>query len=129
MATREAKNGLVKVGGVTVAEITKISWDESANLIPDNNLNSTSESHKVGRTKWTATLECAWDPTDTTGQGAMSIGAEVSVEFQPEGAGTGLETVTGTATITGKSRALEEEARITQSFSLEGKGALVYGTQ
>jgi len=128
MANHTGVDGLVTVGGVTVAELTGFSYDESANTIPNNNLNSTSESKVAGRTNWAGSIDVNWDETDTTGQGAMTIGASISVVFKPEGATTGDTIKSGTAIIAGVSMSVADDAIITKSFSLEGVGALVEGT-
>lgn len=128
MATHTGVDGLVQVGGNTVAEIKSFSIDESANPINDSNLNDAAETHLIGRTSWTASIEVQWDETDTTGQEAMTIGASIAATFLPEGNTTGDVSMAGTASITNRSTAVAEEAIITQSFTLQGNGALTRGT-
>ncbi|MDJ0806449.1 MAG: hypothetical protein QNJ78_06400 [Gammaproteobacteria bacterium] len=128
MANHTGVDGVVTIGGNTIAELKTFSIEESANTIEDSNLNSTASSFKAGKTSWTASIECHWDETDTTGQGAMTAGAEVTVIFLPEGNTSGDTKYTGTAIITGVSKAIAEEAIISQSFSLQGTGTLTAGT-
>jgi len=128
MANHTGKDGVVSIGGNTVAEFNAWSIDESANVIDDTNLTDTADTHQAGTTNWSASIECYWDETDTTGQGAMTIGASVSVVFLPEGETSGDVSRTGTATITGKSQGSSLNSMVTQTFSLQGNGALVDGT-
>jgi len=128
MAAKTGVGGLVKVASNTVAEINGFTVEESANTISNTNLNDTAESSIAGRTSWSATIECFWDKSDTTGQGALAIGASVSVVLQPEGDTSGDETLTGTAIVTSASKTIADEAMTSRSFSLQGVGALVVGT-
>ena len=129
MATKTGVAGLVKVATNTVAEITGFSVEESANAISNTNLNDTAESVIAGRTSWSASIDCLWDKSDTTGQGALTVGAEVAVILQPEGDTSGDETLTGTALVTSASKVIADEAMTARSFSLQGVGALVVGTK
>ena len=128
MANHTGTDGVVTIGGNTVAELKSFSIDESANTIDDSVLSDTATTVQAGRTSWSGSIECLWDETDTTGQGAMTVGASVTIVFLPEGNTTGDTSYTGTAIITGVSKAIAEESMITQSFSLTGSGALTAGT-
>jgi hypothetical protein len=132
MATITGVGGKVSAAGNTIAEISSFSFDEGfdegANPIASHNLNDPAEKNKPGRTNWSATIECMWDKADTTGQGAMTIGASLQIVFKPEGETTGDQIYTGTAVITGRSQAVADEAMVTQSFNLQGDGALVPGS-
>ena len=128
MANHVGTNGLVTVAGNTVAELTGFSIEESASTIDNSVLGTTSTSAVAGKTSWTATIDCHWDETDTTGQGAMTVGSTVTIEFLPEGNTTGDTKFTGTAIITGSSKSVAIDSMISQSFSLTGVGQLVQGT-
>lgn len=127
MANQTGVDGVVTIGGETVAELMSFSVEESVTTIPDNTINSPSVTNKAGRTSWSGTIECNWDESDTTGQGAMTIGAEVAVVLLPEGNTSADVSLTGTAIISGVSKAIADESIISQSFSLTGSGALVVG--
>jgi len=128
MAKVIGRNGVVKVGGNTVGNVVSFSVDESANTIDSTDLVDTAMTYEAGDTSWTANIECNWNKTDTTGQGAMTIGASVSLSLQPEGDASGDETRSGTALIVGKSAANAKGAMVTQSFSVQGSGVLTVGT-
>ena len=129
MANHIGVDGLVTVGGVTVAELKGFSIEESVNAIDNSTINDTASSVVAGRSSWTGTIECQWDETDATGQGAMTIGATVAVVFKPEGDTAADANFTGSALVTSVSKSVADEAVITQSFSLTGIGALVEGVE
>jgi len=128
MANHIGVDGLVTVGGVTIAELKGFSIEESVNAIDNSTINDLASSVVAGRTSWTGSIECHWDETDATGQGAMTIGSTVALIFKPEGATTGDAIFTGSAIVNSVSKAIADEAVITQSFSVTGIGALVEGT-
>lgn len=128
MATVTGVGGIVTVGGNAVAEINGFSFDESATAISDTNINDAAETNLGGKTSWSGSIECMWDKADSTGQGAMTIGATLTVVFKPEGATLGDQIYTGTAIITGRSQAVADEAIVSQTFTLQGSGALASGT-
>ncbi len=128
MATTTGVGGVVTVGGNAVAEINGWSFDESAAAISDTNLNDAAETNLSGKTSWSGSIECMWDKADSTGQGAMTVGASLTVVFKPEGTTIGDQIYTGTAIITGRSQSIADEAIVSQTFSLQGSGALVSGS-
>lgn len=128
MAKVNGRDGLVKIGANTVSAVTAFSLEESMAPVDDTDLADTATTFVAGDTSWTAQIDCHWDKADTTGQGAMTIGASVSLVLQPEGDVSGDETRSGTALITGRSSANAKGAMVTQSFTLQGTGALTVGS-
>jgi len=129
MGNHTSSSGIVTIGGNTVAEVSGgYTIDESLATVDDSEMTDSAETHKPDITSWSASIECFWDEADTTGQGAMTIGASVSVVFLPEGNTTGDVSRSGTATIESKSMALSKGSMITQSFTLKGNGALTDST-
>ena len=128
MANHTSSAGLLTIGGNTVAELLSYNIDESVATLDDTIISDTAETHQTDLTSWTATVECFWDETDTTGQGAMTIGASVAAIFLPEGNTSGDVSRTGTATVESKSMAVAKGSMITQSFTLKGNGALTDST-
>ena len=127
MAKVKGDDGVVKIGANTVASVSSFSLEESMDIIEDTDLGETAKGHVAGNTMWTAEIECKWDKAETTGQGAMTIGAEVALSLQPEGDVTGDETRSGNALVTARSASNEKGAMVTQTFSLTGNGALTVG--
>ena len=79
MATSHGKAGLVKVGTDTIAETTGWSLTETAETVDDTAHGDTARTHLVGHTSWTASITCHLDPSDTSGQGALTVGASVTI--------------------------------------------------
>lgn len=128
MATFLGNDGVVKIGANTVAEVTAFDISQSANTADDTVLGDTWQSHLVGTTSWSGSISCYWDDTDATGQGAMTVGASVSLELYPEGTTVGDYKLSGTATITEISTSNSLDSTVTASFSFTGNGALAIGT-
>lgn len=127
-ANHKGSEGTVKIGSNAIAEIRSWELSEAANTIDDTELADTAETHQSGTTSWTASVTCFWDETDTTGQGAMTIGASVTLNLYPEGATTGDKYFTGTASIIGINRSAAINGMVEASYQVKGSGALTFGT-
>ena len=128
MATFIGNAGVVKVGANVIAEVLDFSIDETANTVDDTVLGDTASTHLSGLNSWSGSINCYWDDTDTNGQVALTIGASVTLALGPEGLTTGDAEYSGTATITGISRAVANDSTVTQSFTFTGNGVLAIGT-
>ena len=128
MATFHGNSGVARVGANVIAEITQFSVTESGEPADDTAMGDTWRSHKMGVNSWNATIDCWWDDTDATGQGAMTVGASVSLQFGPEGAGGGAYQKAGTASITGIQTQVNKDGIVSASFTAQGNGALTVGT-
>lgn len=128
MANHTGSEGTVKIGTNTVAEIRSWSIEESADTIEDTAMGDTARTFRTGLTAWSGSLDCWWDETDTTGQGALTVGAQVTLNVYPEGATVGDTYYTGTAIVTGISRQAAFDGMVEASFSFQGTGALTEST-
>lgn len=124
MGTHHGKNGVVKVGSNVVAEVQSFTVTETVGTVDDTAMGDTAETHLVGITSWTASVQCSWDETDTNGQEAMTVGASVTLSLYPEGSGSGASYMTGTATITQSGIDTKRDGVVTRSFDCKGNGAL-----
>jgi len=127
MAKVVGRAGVVKVGAVTVAEVVGFSMDEQMSPIDDSDLNAQEMTYTAGDITRTVQVDCMWDKADATGQGALVIGASVSLVLQPEGDSSGNETRTMTALVTSVGIANAKAAMVTQSFGLQVSGAVTIG--
>ena len=128
MATHKGSEGVVKIGSNVVAEVTGFSFDETCDTIEDTALSDTARTFVADYTSFSGSIDCMWDETDSTGQGAMTNGASVAIDLFPEGTGAGDYYYSGTAIITSISRANAMGAMVTASFSFQGTGAMTTGT-
>ena len=97
MATHKGSEGIVKVGSNTVAEVTSFSFDETADTIETTALSNSAHSYVSDLVGFSGSIDCFWDETDTSGQGALTAGASVTLNLYPEGATSGDTYYSGTA--------------------------------
>ena len=124
MATHVGTSGVVKVGSDTVAEVTGFTIDQSADVVEDTSLTDSSKSYLSLRNDATGTIECHWDETDATGQGALTIGASVTLNLYPEGADSGDTYYTGTAIVTGLSQSVSLDGVISRTVNVQFSGGI-----
>lgn len=130
MATHWGVEGVVKVGSVTIAEVTQFEVNSSVAPVADTSLGDTWKTHIAGSgvKEWSGSITCHWDETDTTGQGALTIGSSVTLNLYPEGSTTGDIYLSGLVSITGEGLAVTEGDTIKQTFNFEGNGPLSKST-
>jgi predicted secreted protein len=128
MATLQGNNGTVKVGSVAIAEIRSFSIDETMDTIESTSMGDTYRTFETSLKSWSGSVDIFFDDTDTTGQGALTVGSEVTVNFQIEGDTTGDHLLSGTAIVTDRSISSSFDGLVEASLSLQGDGALTEGT-
>lgn len=128
MATHTGKDGVVQVGSVSIAEVVSFEFTESAKTVEDSALTDAADTYLAGSTSFNGSLSCWWDESDTTGQGALTVGASVTLVLNPEGIATGDTIFTGSAIITGISRKVARNAIVSCDFTFQGSGALTSST-
>ena len=128
MATHKGSEGTVKVGANSVAEIRSYSIEESADTLEDTSMGDSARTYKPSLTSFSGSLDVFWDETDTNGQGALTIGSEVTLNVYPEGDTTGDTYYTGSAIVTGVSRSASFDGLVEASISVQGTGALTPDT-
>ena len=128
MALHKGSEGVVKIGSNTIAEVRDWSLEETAETIDSTELSDSAKTFEVGTTSWSGSLNCFWVETATTGQGACTVGASVTLNLYPEGATTGDTYATGTALINSLSKSGGIDGLVEASFSFQGTGALTWGT-
>ena len=127
MATHTGSEGTVKVGANAIAEIRSYSIEQTADTTEDTTMGDTWRTHKTTLKAWSGTVDVYWDETDTNGQATLVPGAEVTVNFYPEGSTTGDVYLTGTAIVTGKTISASFDGMIESTITLQGTGALTTG--
>jgi len=128
MATHKGSEGTVKVGSNAVAEIRSYSIEESADTLEDTSMGDSARTYKPSLTNFSGSLDVFWDETDTSGQGALSIGSEVTLNVYPEGDASGDTYYSGSAIATGVSRTGSFDGLVEASISVQGNGALTEST-
>jgi hypothetical protein len=128
MATHTGNEGILKVGANSMAEVKMFSINESAAVAEDTAKGDDWRTFKTTFKSWTGEVEVHWDETDTTGQGACAVGAEVTVGFYFEGDASGDTYKTGSAIVTERSVESPEDGIVPMKLSLQGNGALTEST-
>jgi hypothetical protein len=128
MANHVGNEGVVKVGSNTVAEVRSFSITSSADTVEDTVMGDTWKTHQVTQNSWTAEVTAFWDETDTTGQGALTIGATVTLNLYPEGATSADTYLSGSAIVTSVGRSQTHNGMVEATFSFQGTGALSTST-
>jgi len=124
MATHTGSEGLVKVGSNTVAEVRSYSIEETADTIEETTMGQSARLYRSSLTSWSGSLDIYWDETDTSGQGALTVGSEVTLNVYPEGDSAGDTYYTGTAIVTGVTKSAAFDGMVEGSISVQGDGAL-----
>lgn len=128
MATVHGKAGVVRNGANPVAEVTEFTIETSVSIADDTVMTDTWETHQIGIKKWSGSLTCFWDESDTNGQVALDEGASVTLNLYPDGTTTGKKYVTGTVTIESTTTSAAKDGIVTRSFNFTGNGAMSWST-
>ena len=128
MATYHGNAGLVKIGENTMAEVVSFSITEEAEVAEDNVMGDTYATHLIGINKWTASVECKFDPTDTNGQVACAAGNSVTFNGHPIGGANGAQYFSGTGTIMSESVEATRTDAVIRRLEIQGNGALTRPT-
>ena len=128
MATHKGSEGIVKVGTDSVSEVRSYSIEETADTLEDTSMGDSARTYKSSLTSFSGSLDVFWDETDTAGQGALSIGSEVTLNLYPEGDTSGDTYYTGTAIVTGVTSSGSFDGLVDASVSVQGTGALTQTT-
>ena len=128
MATHTGSEGTVKVGANAIAEIRSYSVEQTSDTVEDTTMGDSWRTHKATLKSWTASVDCFWDETDTNGQGALTVGAEVTLNLYPEGSTTGDSYLYGTGIVTSKTVTASFDGMVESSISVQGTGTLTTGT-
>lgn len=128
MATFKGNEGTVLSGTSAVAEIRSFTVNETADVIEDTTMGDSAKTYVASFKDATATVECYFDDTDTSGQGSFDVGASVTVNFQMEGNTTGDHKLSGTALITGKDVSAAADGLVEATYTMQITGGLTEGT-
>lgn len=128
MTEKSGRDGAVLIGANAVAAINDYNIAEQVETIPKRKMGQTHEEFEPGLASWTADATCYWDPEDLTGQGALTVGALVTIAFYPFGQTSGSVYDTGTALVESISKGVPADGMITKQIQFKGSGPLVPGT-
>lgn len=124
MATHIGREGTVKVGANTIAEIRSYSITETADVIEDTSMGDASRTYLASMKTFSGSIDCFWDETDTNGQLTLDPGSSVTINIYPEGSSSGDTYYTGSVIVTEKTVTASFDGMVEASFSFQGTGAL-----
>lgn len=123
MATFSGNNGVVRIASDSIKEVMSFTVNQNMEPIDDTVMGDSWRTHLAGLKTWDGTVECRWDDTDTAGQGALSIGASVTLDLYPEGI-SGYK-LSGLVSVTSISQTQSyDNTTVTRTFTFQGNGAL-----
>ena len=132
MSTKHGVNGVVKLGaaGVTGKVMQLKGWsfseklDESDNSVAEQN----GKTSLAGLSSWTGTIDVLADESDAVGQGGLTLGAVVILNFYDETPITADTYWVGTARISGRDKTLTIAGVTTRKYTLSGQGVMSTAT-
>ena len=124
MATHKGSEGTVKVGANAIAEVRSFSISETGDTVEDTTMGDAARTYKPSLTSWSGSVEAYWDETDTSGQVALTVGAEITLNVYPEGSASGATFLTGAAIVTGRTINSSFDGMVEASLTVQGNGAL-----
>ena len=128
MATFTGSDGVILVGTDQIAEVRSYSIDETMDTLEDTAMGDTSRTYKTSLKSFSGYADVFFDDTDTAGQGALTVGSEVTLSVQFEGNTTGDHKMSGTVLITGRTISASFDGMVEASISFQGTGALTEAT-
>lgn len=128
MATFTGSDGVILVGTDQIAEVRSYSIDETMDTLEDTAMGDTSRTYKTSLKSFSGSADVFFDDTDTAGQGALTVGSEVTLNVQFEGNTTGDHKMSGTVIITGRTISASFDGMVEASISFQGTGALTEST-
>ena len=127
MATKVGTSGVVKIGSTAVGEVTGFTIDETNDTVEDTQLTDSKKSYLVLRGDATATVECHFDETDS-GQEALGVGTQATLELYPEGADSGDKYYSGSGIVTSASIGVTMDGVISRTFNFQISGGISHLT-
>lgn len=128
MAVHKGSEGVVKVGANTIAEVRSWSVEQSGDTLETTTMGDTARSYLPSLTSFSGSMDVYLDETDTTGQGALTIGAVVTINFYFEGETSGDTYYTGSVIVNSISRQASFDGLLEMSIGFQGDGALTTST-
>jgi hypothetical protein len=132
MATKHGKDGIVKLGATggtaTVLQLKGWSYEEKIDEADSSVAGASGKTSLAGLKSWSGTIDVLDDLADTGGQGTLTIGAEVTVNFYDDSPDSGEKYRIGSARVNSVGKDLKIDGVITRKYGLSGQGVMSDGT-
>jgi len=123
MGTQTGKNGQLDIGAETVVQLVSWTLETTSEPIDSSVIGDEWTNSKSSLKSWTMSGEGFYDTADA-GTGALILATEVAVTLYPAGNTSGEKDYQGQAYVTAYSEAAGHDTMVTNSFTLQGNGAL-----
>lgn len=127
MATHTGSEGVVKIGTYTMAETRSYTLTETGDTIENSVMGDSYRTYAAGMKTFTGSIVCYWDETESA-QGALTVGASVTLNLFPEGTSTGDKYYSGSVLVTSIERSAAFDGMVEATFSFQGTGTLTLST-
>lgn len=124
MAVTKGKDGRLKVGANTVAEVRSFQFDRNAVDSDTSTLEDTWDDSEVVTMNWAGSAVVFWDPSDTNGQGALEEGMVAHAYLYPAGTGNGATYWHGNVIVMKVGLGNARDGIVEASIDFKGKGVL-----
>ncbi len=124
MATFLGQVGAVYVGANAVGELVSYRYQVEAEAIVEPALADAWDPAVAGARRWSGSAVVKVDPADTTGQGALTPGAAVTLNFYDVGNAPADAYRSGDAVVVSRGRVVERNRYQTFEITFVGNGAL-----
>ena len=128
MATFAGSGGIIKIGSSAVAEVRSYSIDETMDTLEDTAMGDTSRTYKASLKTFSGSADVFFDDTDTTGQGALTVGSTGTLSILMEGDTSGDHNLSGSILVTGRTITGSFDGLVEASITFQGTGALTEAT-
>lgn len=124
MTTYTGQQGSVNDDTNAIAEVKSFTVTQTADVVEDTVMGDTWKTNKATLNSWTASVTALADHTDTTGQGAFTVGATVTFKGYPSNSTSGNLEISGSAIVTSREYATSHDGMVEFTLELTGSGAL-----
>ena len=128
MATFAGSGGIIKIGNTAVAEVRSYSIDETMDTLEDTAMGDTSRTYKPSLKTFSGSADVFFDDTDTSGQGALTVGSSGTLSVLMEGDTQGDHSLAGAILVTGRTITASFDGLVEASITFQGTGALTEAT-
>jgi len=128
MATFAGSGGVIKIGSAAVAEVRSYSIDETMDTLEDTAMGDASRTFKASLKSFSGSADVFFDDTDSSGQGALTVGSTGSISVLMEGDTSGDHSLIGSILVTGRTISGSFDGMVEASITFQGTGALTEGT-
>lgn len=127
MTTYTGQNGSISLGANAVGEIRSFEINATADTLDDTVMGNIWRTNKSTFRSWSGSMEVLYDPGDTNGQAALTIGSTAVATFHPSGDTAGHGELAGTIRITERQVQTAHEDLVKLTVQFIGDGALTEG--